>query len=119
MMAPIEGFQGQCRWRGFTGQRPLILLAVCVVAACSSRPQTAGEAACRQEAYNDPQVREMIATSNPAVTNNVFDKSNTTPQEDANAAVRQATLDCMRRRGLATQGGVEPVKRYPFSPLAF
>ncbi len=119
MMAPTEGFQGQCPWRGFRGQRPLILLAVCVVAACSPHPQTAGEAACRQEAYNDPQVKEMIATSNPAVTNNIFDKSNTTPQEDANAAVRQATLDCMRRRGLATRGGVEPVKRYPFSPLAF
>jgi hypothetical protein len=61
----------------------------------------------------------LIARSVPNTTNNIFDWSLTTPQGDAQAAIQQATLDCMRRRGLATPGGVEPVKRYPFSPLAF
>ncbi|HSU06070.1 MAG TPA: phosphoribosylamine--glycine ligase [Acetobacteraceae bacterium] len=97
-----------------------VFAGLMLLGACASRsPETTAQAACRREAYADPQVKTLIANSNPAVTNNIFDKSLTTPQEDAQAAVRQATLDCMRRRGLATPGGVEPVKRYPFSPLAF
>ncbi len=91
------------------------MAALLSLAACSSgSPRTAGEEACRQQAYTDPHVKALIAASNPSTTNNIFDFSFTTPQDEAQAAVRQATLDCMRRRGLASAGGVEPVKQYPF-----
>ncbi|HEY6432988.1 MAG TPA: hypothetical protein VIZ17_13490 [Acetobacteraceae bacterium] len=91
-----------------------------LLVGCSSRPpQTAGEVACRQQAYTDPHVKALIAASNPSTTNNIFDFRFTTPQDDAQAAIRQATLDCMRRRGLISAGGVEPVKQYPFGGLGF
>jgi hypothetical protein len=99
---------------------PVAMAALLWLAGCSSAPsQSAGEAACRQQAYNDPHVKALIALSNPGTSNNIFDFSYTTPKEDAQAAVRQATLDCMRRRGLVSAGGVEPVKQYPFGGLGF
>ncbi|HEX5327991.1 MAG TPA: hypothetical protein VFW75_15090 [Acetobacteraceae bacterium] len=79
----------------------------------------AGDSACRREAYADPHVRALIGAATPSTNNSIFDKGNTAPQGVARAAVQQATLDCMRRRGLALPGGVEPVRHYDFSPLAY
>ncbi len=96
--------------------KPIILLCVLLLAACASRsPPMPGEAECRAEAYSQPQVKTAIAKANPSVTNNLFDKDLQNRQEIARETVRNAMLDCMRRRGFATPGGVEPVKRYPFS----
>jgi len=93
-----------------------------LLAGCASRPaaQTADDAACRQEAYNDPQVKALF---NQAVTQGsnppTFDFSSTTAPDNARYAYRQAVLACMQRRGLTTSGGVEPLRQYPFSPLGF
>ncbi len=96
------------------------LAGLLLLAACSSgSPRTAGEAACRRQAFNDPHVKALIAASNPSTYNTIFDFSLTTRQGDAQAAVSQATLDCMRRRGLTSSGGVEPVKQYPFGGFGF
>ena len=93
-----------------------------VLAGCAPRPaaqtaQAADDAACRREAYNDPQVKALFAQVYPGSNNRVFDFSFTTPEENAQYAYRQAVLACMNRHGLG--GGVEPVRQYPFSPLGF
>lgn len=96
--------------------RAVVLLCVLLVAACASRTAaTPGEAECRAEAYKQPQVKAAMARVNPSTTNTLFNKELQNPQEIAREAVRDATIDCMRRRGFATPGGVEPVKSYPFS----
>ena len=91
-----------------------------LLAGCASKPtaQTVDDSACRQEAYNDPQVKALFNQANPWNDRTVFDFSYTTPREDAQYAYRQAVLACMQRRGLIS-GGVEPVRKYPFGPLGF
>ena len=92
-----------------------------VLTGCASRqstPQTADNAVCRQEAYNDPQVRAAFGQILPSNNPPPFDFSFTTPREDANYAYRQAVQACLQRLGLSS-GGVEPVKQYPFGPLGF
>jgi hypothetical protein len=94
-----------------------------VLAGCVSgrpAPRTADDAVCRQEAYNDPQVKALFNEALPPNNDpQVFDFSFTTPRENAQYAFRQAVQACMQRRGLITSGGVEPVRQYPFSPLGF
>jgi len=106
------------------GRRVPAMLAATVavlLAGCASRPaaQTADDAVCRQEAYNDPEVKALFNQALPPYNQQVFDIRNTTPREDAQYAYRQALQACMQRRGLITSGGVEPVRQYPFSPLGF
>jgi hypothetical protein len=93
---------------------------VIALAGCASKsgPQTADEAACRREAYNDPQVRNYIVSGIPTTYNTIFDFSFSSPQTNAQFAFRRAYLDCLQRRGVIT-GGVEPVRQYPFGPLGF
>jgi len=95
------------------------LLLLLLIGCSSSPPQTAGEAACRQQAYQDPTVKEAIIQKNTGANNMIFDKSLQDSHELAREAIQQATTECLRKRGLPTPGGVEPVKQYPFSPLAF
>ena len=98
----------------------LVATVAALLAGCASKPtsQTADDSVCRREAYNDPQVKALIARSVPGITNNIFDYSYTDPQENARYAYRQAVQACMVRRGLSS-GGVEPVRQYPFGPLGF
>ncbi len=101
---------------------PCLILLLPLLSGCgggSGLPQTEGAAECRQVALRDPEVRATIAATNRGTTNNVFDKSLQDPHELAREATRQATLDCMRKRGFAGPGGVEPVRNYPFGPLGF
>jgi hypothetical protein len=94
-----------------------LLLGVLLAACSSGRTQTAAEAECRREAFSQPNVRTLIASSQPGTYNLIFNKSLTSPQEDTRQAIREATQECLRRKGLAAGGGVEPVKSYGFSPL--
>jgi len=96
--------------------KSVILIALLALAACgSSNPPVPGEAQCRAEALQQPNVKAAITNSNTSSTNTLFNKGLQDPQEIARQTLQQATLDCMRRRGFATPGGVEPVKQYPFS----
>ena len=98
-----------------------VTVAVLLV-GCASRPsaQTADDAVCRQEAYNDPQVKALFNQAAAQGSNSpTFDFSSTTAPENARYAYRQAVLACMQRRGLMASGGVEPVRQYPYSPLGF
>jgi hypothetical protein len=92
-----------------------------VLIGCASRqstPQTADDAACRQEAYNDPQVKALFNQILAPRFPQPFDFSYTTPREDAQFAYQQAVQACLQRRGLSS-GGVEPVRQYPYSSLGF
>ena len=62
------------------------------------------EAECRREAYNDPSVKEIYGNSNGNYT------QAGTIQAQLKMAMRQATLKCLREKGLAPPGGVEPVQ---------
>jgi hypothetical protein len=101
--------------------RILVTIVMVMLAGCASKPttRTADDAVCRKEAYNDPHVKALIARSVPGITNNIFDFSFSDPQTDAQYAYRQAVQACLVRRGLATAGGVEPVRQYPFGPLGY
>lgn len=113
----------------FARRAPAMLAAAValLLAGCASRPasqtasgQTADDAVCRREAYDDPQVKALsIQAMQQGPSPPTFDFSFTSAQENARYAYRQAVLACMQRRGLMTSGGVEPVRQYPFSPLGF
>lgn len=74
---------------------------VLLLAGCSTA-DTPGEAACERQAENNPAVKELIikGLGNPA-----FQAES---QQSLALARRQATLACLRSRGLAPPGGVEP-----------
>ncbi len=96
-----------------------LLGAGLILGACSSSgPKTAIDAQCQREAENTPHVRALIAQSVPGTYNLTFDKSVSTPPVDAQFALRQAKLECLRRHGVPDTG-VEPVRNYGFSPLGY
>ena len=78
-----------------------VLALLLLLAGCSA-PGTPEEAACERQAENSPAVRELIikGVGNPAFL--------AASQESLALARRQATLACLRGRGLAPPGGVEP-----------
>lgn len=100
--------------------KPLVLIVLLALAACApSNPPVPGEAECRAEALRQPDVKAAIADTNTASTNDVFEKGVQDPKEIAREAVRNATMACMQRRGFATPGGVESVRKYPFSSWGY
>ncbi|SHK35846.1 hypothetical protein SAMN02745194_04759 [Roseomonas rosea] len=91
--------------------RALAALALLpLLGACVNDPlpraNTPEEAACRSEAERAPEVRAIYERMPPA--------QNATARErvmgEVTAAERNAYLRCMRARGLAPRGGVEPVR---------
>ncbi len=72
-----------------------------LLAGCGA-PEKPDEAACERQAENNPAVHELIikGLGNPA-----FQAES---QQSLALARRQATLACLRSRGLAPPGGVEP-----------
>ena len=112
------------RGRGDAGCRAgaLVVAVGLLLVGCASSPKqqdAAGQAACRRDASNDPQVRQLTGRAVPGTYNIIFDKSFSTPDMLAREAYQKALLDCLQRRGLALPGGVEPVRRYPYSPFGF
>ena len=83
------------------------LVALCLLlAACASRDPPAVQA-CKAQANDDPEVRHLVAAS---AGSGSFARDH---QYDLRDARRQATLRCLRARGLAPPGGVEAPRREP------
>ncbi len=79
---------------------PLLLMAC-------TRNDNSPVAQCERQAYNDPAVKQMyiagaFKTNEAAVIGD----------ERFNVAFHQANLKCLREKGLAPPGGVEPVQKY-------
>jgi len=83
-----------------------------VLAACGSNipPEERGDSPdaviCRQQARNSPEVREAGREFNAENLANVRRVG-----EERRIAELRAFNDCMRRRGAALPGGVEPIRR--------
>ena len=91
--------------------RPLAALVLAglagLLAGCGGggRPLT-NEEYCQQQAVNDPQVKELIIKG---VSNSNFQFAG---KEQLQAAEQDATLACLRRRGVVPPGGVERQKAF-------
>jgi uncharacterized lipoprotein YajG len=89
------------------------LACLLALAACASRgattaaaPENPAQAECRQEARESIPVRDLarqLVIGNQAQMDRV--------QAQQREAESRAYSDCLRRRGLARGGGVEPVRR--------
>lgn len=88
--------------RGRVTAKALVTM-VLALTACSG-PGDSGKAQCERQASQDPAVQTIYARSNGYYT-----VSGTKQQADLVEATRQAVLRCMRAKGLAPPGGVQPV----------
>ena len=81
-------------------RRRLVPLVLLVLTACGSADNSP-QAQCERQANDDPTVVEINTTSNGIYT----------PQVRSRLAIakREAMLKCLRLKGLAPPGGVEPV----------
>ncbi|MFH5925379.1 hypothetical protein [Roseomonas xinghualingensis] len=82
----------------------LLGLAACAINDPLPPAANADEAACRAQAQDSPAAKEAfrrLAPGNPTQRDRVM--------AEAAAAERRVYLRCMRARGLAPRGGVEPV----------
>ena len=76
-----------------------LLLACTACAVSPSRPVSPEVAACQENAYKDPVVKELIEIG---AGSQYFMQQH---QEDLKAAKADATLRCLQSRGLASPGG--------------
>lgn len=84
----------------------LPIMIVCALAACSSGPsQSPAVADCEAQANNDPTVKQLISIQSGSLN------LQANGQHELDDAKRQATLNCLRAKGLISAGGVEPVMR--------
>jgi hypothetical protein len=81
----------------------LVLLAGCSLGQPSG---DSPEAVCRRQAYDDPTVKRLI------IEQMGMGGSNPQNQFDYEKALRDATDACLRKKGIAVRGGVEPVRPY-------
>lgn len=84
----------------------LLLLAACGVNDPLPPATTPGEAACRREAETSPAVRAGYARLPPPANADLFNRA----KAEIAATERGAYFRCLRDRGLAPPGGVEPVR---------
>lgn len=87
--------------------KPLLALALMLLplAACSSPDDFMTNAECRQQVYANPEVGVRIARN----ASSHYDPLG----EESLADLKQRVyVDCLRAKGLAPKGGVEPVKRW-------
>jgi hypothetical protein len=86
------------RWRG-------VLFVLSMLTRCASDGSgDSPEAVCRRQAYDDPTVKQLtIANLGPA-------SANPDSKFEYSEALRNATQDCLRQKGIHVQGGVEPVR---------
>jgi hypothetical protein len=88
-------------------KRILVLLPL-ALAACGGPTQTADpqRAQCERQAQDDPAVRQFAGDADSP---NIFVR--TRALQEQKDVMRQAVQRCLRLRGLAPPGGVEPVQR--------
>jgi hypothetical protein len=87
----------------------LLLALATSVAGCRSWFEPSGnsvEAVCSRQAYDDPTVKQVMIRSMGEPS------ANPQTQFDYEKALRDATNACLRKRGVAVRGGVEPVRPY-------
>ena len=86
------------------------LVVVMLLAGCGGPPKPSFEAAlpqspitaeCERGVYDDPVVKDLLLKS---AGSEVFEHEHI---EDMKRAKQDATLSCLRRRGLVRSGGVE------------
>lgn len=79
------------------------MLLVLLLAGCGAS-ESADQRACDRQADEDPTVKKLIiiGVGNPYFQNN--------SQDELNVAKQEARLACLRKRGLAPNGGVERQK---------
>jgi hypothetical protein len=84
------------------------LLAACclVLASCAADHDPPEVRACKAQSSDDPEVRRLIAIN--AGSESFQAQQGQLELEDAR---KQATLKCLRARGLAPPGGVERPRR--------
>ena len=88
-------------------KRILVLLLPLALAAGGGLTETADtpRAQCERKAQDDPAVQQLAGDAN---SGDYLVQYNA--QAAQREAMRQATLRCLRLRGLAPPGGVEPVQ---------
>jgi len=84
----------------------LLLLAACGVNDPLPPAANPTEAACRAEARTAPDVKTTYQRMPPPENATARQRV----EAEADAAERAAYLRCMRARGMAPRGGVEPVR---------
>jgi hypothetical protein len=80
------------------------MLGVTMTACAFGTSDNSPQAQCERQAYDDPAVAEIYSRTNGAYTRPG------TEHDDLVAALRQATQRCLRQKGLAPPGGVQPVR---------
>jgi hypothetical protein len=91
--------------------RPFPIAALLLLAACNSleplvSPPIMDNAECRAQSLRDPEVRNTARELNPENQTNVR-----RVETERNEALRRVYNNCLRERGLPTQGGVEAIQR--------
>jgi hypothetical protein len=81
-----------------TGRLLLVLLVLTSCGSTDNSPQ----AQCERQVNNDPKVTEIYTRSNGIYTQQKLN--------ELAVLKRQAALQCLRLKGLAPPGGVEPVQ---------
>ncbi len=84
----------------------LLPLLACALAACSSSLGDSPQAQCERQVNDDPKVAEIYRTSNGEYSYVGYQA-----RDDLLMAKREAVVKCMRAKGLAPPGGVQPVQR--------
>ena len=87
--------------------KPLFALALLLplLGACSSPDSYMKNAECRQQVYANPEISARIAR-------NASSHYSPLGEESLDDLKQRVYVDCLRSKGLAPKGGVEPVKRF-------
>jgi hypothetical protein len=78
-----------------------LLLAGCLPSASNPDPR----AECERAVYQDPTVRNIYTSTNMDYTRELPERY------ELQTAKQQAMLRCLRSKGLAPPGGVQPIQR--------
>ena len=87
--------------------KPVLTLALLLplLGACSGPDSGMTNAECRQQVYANPEVGARIAR-------NAASHYSPLGEESLADMKQRVYVDCLRARGLAPKGGVEPVRRF-------
>jgi hypothetical protein len=83
------------------------MITLCVLGLAACAHDNSPEAQCERQAYDDPAVRSIYRSEQGNYANGAT-------RAALQLALRQATVKCMRQKGLAPPSGVEPVRRQSY-----